>query len=198
MTKRVAVLLVVAAVAVAAVAALSWWALGRRAPAAGEADEEVAPGHSVTFELYFPGKGGYLVPEERELAVTSEPQSRARAIVLALLDGPRQADLYRPFPEDVVLLDLYLEADGTAYVDLGQQGSDRPPSGGSLAEMMRVYSVVDSLVYDVPEVRRVALLWNGVQRETFSGHLDTSVPLLPERDLVAASPEGAGAGSTEP
>lgn len=199
MTKRVAVLLVVGAVAVAAVAAIAWWAHERRTPDAGEAEgEEAAAGRSVSFDLYFPGEGGYLVPEARELAVTAEPQNRARAIVLALLDGPRQSALYRPFPEGVVLLDLYLEADGTAYVDLGQEGKELPPSGGSLAEMMRVYSIVDSLVYDLPEVRRVALLWNGVQRESFSGHLDTSVPLLPERDLVAASAPAAAAGSAEP
>jgi hypothetical protein len=50
--------------------------------------------------------------------------------------------------------------------------------------MQRVYSVVDSLTANIPEVKQVVLLWNGVQRETFSGHLDTSRPLLPNRTLV--------------
>jgi hypothetical protein len=30
----------------------------------------------------------------------------------------------------------------------------------------------------------VVLLWNGVQRQTFSGHLDTSQPLAPLRELT--------------
>jgi hypothetical protein len=37
----------------------------------------------------------------------------------------------------------------------------------------------------VPSVRSVALLWNGSQRLTFSGHLDTSRPLAADRSLVA-------------
>lgn len=119
--------------------------------------------------------------------MTADPEGRARAVVLALLDGPREPTLFRPFPEGTVLLDLYLEADGTAYVDLGQEGAEDPPAGGSLEEMMRVYSLVDSLAYNLQEVERVALLWNGVQRETFSGHLDTSVPLEPREEILAAA-----------
>jgi hypothetical protein len=44
--------------------------------------------------------------------------------------------------------------------------------------------VVDSIVLGVPQASRVVLLWNGSQRETFSGHLDLSVPLVPDRGLL--------------
>lgn len=188
MNRRVAGAIVLGALALAALVAFLWVALSEDdGPAGpGEAGEEEAEGRPVTFELYFPADSGTLVPEERELAVTADPAGRARAIVLALLDGPRQASLHAPFPEGVMLLDLYLDPDGTAYVDLGQEGTEQPPSGGSLAEMMRVYSIVDSLAYNLPEVDRVALLWNGIQRESFSGHLDTSVPLEPWDEMVAA------------
>ncbi len=37
---------------------------------------------------------------------------------------------------------------------------------------------------NVPQATRVALLWNGTQRLTFSGHLDTSRPLFPDRALL--------------
>ena len=188
MSRRAAALIVLGALALAAVAVLVWL-LGRGpgAGSPGEAGEEgeEAAGRPVTFALYFPGDGGYLYPEERELAVPDDPRGRARAIVLALLDGPRTGGLHAPFPEGVGLLDLYLAPDGTAFVDLGAEDREHPPSGGSLAEMMMVYSVVDSLALNLPEVERVSLLWNGVQRESFSGHLDTSVPLAPAEDLVA-------------
>ncbi|PYQ60097.1 MAG: sporulation protein, partial [Acidobacteria bacterium] len=59
-----------------------------------------------------------------------------------------------------------------------------PPPGGSTEEIQRVYSVVDSIVLGVPQASRVVLLWNGSQRETFSGHLDLSVPLVPDRGLL--------------
>lgn len=192
MSRRVAAAIVLGAVALAGVLALLWllWRdVGGRG--AGGPDEAGPEGRPATFEIYLPGEGGYLHPEERELAVTGEAASRARAIVLAVLDGPgeagRERGLERPFPEDVGLLDLYLTADGTAFVDLGAEGREIPPAGGSLAEMMMVYSVVDSLVLNLPEVERVALLWNGVQRESFSGHLDTSVPLEADEELLAAS-----------
>jgi len=185
-SRRAAALIVLGALSLAAVAVLLWY-LAREpgAGGAGGAGGAERAGRPVTFILYFPGEGGYLHPEERELAVPADPRGRARAIVLALLDGPRTGGLYPPFPEGVGLLDLYLAADGTAFVDLGAEDRQDPPSGGSLAEMMMVYSVVDSLALNLPEVDRVSLLWNGLQRETFSGHLDTSVPLAPAEDLVA-------------
>jgi hypothetical protein len=37
----------------------------------------------------------------------------------------------------------------------------------------------------VPQASRVVLLWNGIQRESFSGHLDLSRPLTPDRSLVS-------------
>ncbi|MFP3939068.1 MAG: GerMN domain-containing protein [Thermoanaerobaculia bacterium] len=138
---------------------------------------------TVTFELYFPGPGGRLHPEERELAVSDDPRARARSLVLALLGGPEDPELARPFPPQVGLLELYL-VDDTAYVDLGAPELEHPPSGGSLAERTMVFSLVDSLVRNVPEVERVVLLWNGVQRESFSGHLDTSVPLEASEELL--------------
>jgi hypothetical protein len=44
---------------------------------------------------------------------------------------------------------------------------------------MRVYAIVHTLVGNVPEVRQVVLLWNGVQRRGFPGHVDTGRPLVP-------------------
>lgn len=153
----------------------------------GEGSDPEADGaeRTASFELYFPGEGGQLFTEERELRVTEDPRARARAVVLALLEGPRSGRLHRPFPQEVGLLDLYLDAAGTAYVDLGAEGQESPPPGGSLEEMTRVYSLVDSVVYNVPEARRVVLLWNGVQRESFAGHLDTSVPLEASAEILA-------------
>jgi spore germination protein GerM len=135
-----------------------------------------------------------LEAEERELAVADAPRGRARSLVLALLEGPRTRGLFRPFPEEVGLLDVYLGADGVVYVDLGGEEMESPPASGSLEEMARVYSLVETLTYNLPEVRRVGLLWNGVQRETFAGHLDTSRPLGPKDDLLSPAARRARTG----
>jgi Sporulation and spore germination len=139
----------------------------------------------ITVSLYFPGPGEYLIPERRVLDVTPDVRDRVRKIVQAVLDGPQQGDLGRSFPEEVTVGGVLLGGDGTAYVDLHSETLLDPPSSGSLAEMQRVFSLVDSIALNVEQVTRVALLWNGVQRESFGGHLDTSRPFVADRSMLA-------------
>lgn len=141
----------------------------------------------LPVDLYFPTTGGLLAAETRELAPGGQPVDKTRAVVEALLEGPRSEDggRVRPLPEDIGLLGVYLGPDGVAFVDLGTAEPREPPAMGSREEMQIVYSLVNSVTLNVAEVRRVVLLWNGNQRPTFAGHLDTSQPLAPNTDLVA-------------
>jgi hypothetical protein len=169
-----------------------WWQSGRgggRAERRGSG-ESAAAGASAerhAFELYFPAGAGGLRAERRELLVSEGPKDRMRKVIEALLVGPAGAGgatLVRPFPPEVKLGSVQLAADGTAFVDLRWPDHEDPPESGSTEEIQRVYSVVDSLALNVPQVSRVVLLWNGTQRITFGGHLDTSRPLLPDRSLL--------------
>lgn len=192
-----------------------WWQAGRgggRAARRGAAEEEAggAATERRAFDLYFPASGGGLRSERRELQVSESPRDRIRKVIEALLAGPASGggspaaatppgaagprataappaapDLVRPFPPEVKLGGVELSADGTAFVDLRWSDHEDPPESGSTEEIQRVYSLVDSVALNVPQVNRVVLLWNGTQRITFSGHLDTSRPLLPDRTLLA-------------
>ncbi|HEY6324322.1 MAG TPA: GerMN domain-containing protein [Thermoanaerobaculia bacterium] len=177
-----------------------WWQAGRgggRTPRRGAAEGAAgAPTERHAFDLYFPASGGGLRGERRELQVSEAPKDRIRKVLEALLAGPAAAPaaappgaspagLVRPFPPEVKLGSVELSADGTAFVDLRWADREDPPESGSTEEIQRVYSLVDSLALNVPQVNRVVLLWNGTQRITFSGHLDTSRPLLPDRTLLA-------------
>jgi spore germination protein GerM len=177
-----------------------WWQAGRgggRTPRRGTAEGAAgAPTERHAFDLYFPASGGGLRGERRELQVSEAPKDRIRKVLEALLAGPAAAPaaappgaspagLVRPFPPEVKLGSVELSADGTAFVDLRWADREDPPESGSTEEIQRVYSLVDSLALNVPQVNRVVLLWNGTQRITFSGHLDTSRPLLPDRTLLA-------------
>ena len=71
-----------------------------------------------------------------------------------------------------------------AYVDLRSPDHPDPPGGGSSEEIQRVYSLVNTIVLNVPQASAVVLLWNGVQRETFAGHLDLTRPLAADRELA--------------
>ena len=194
---RRALVWIAAALAAAAIAALLlWWLAGRGGGELRRAEEtdELEAGEPAIFTLYFPGPGGRLHAEERELAVAETLRERARILVLALLEGPQTPEYAAPFPPAVGLLDLYLSPDGVAFVDLGGEGEGLagPPAGGSREEMQRVYSVVATLTANLPGVARVALLWNGRQLPTFAGHLDTSRPLGPKRELMAPAPPREG------
>jgi hypothetical protein len=186
MSRKAAAFVLGLALALIAGGVLWWWLQGkggrvRQGP--GAVEEAAGPTEKLSVELFYPAGEG-LRTERRDLAVTASRKDRIRKIVAALLSGPVSGGAARPFPEGVMLGGVQLGEDGTAYLDMRWEGHADPPSSGSTEEMQRVYSVVDSLTANIPEVKQVVLLWNGVQRETFSGHLDTSRPLQPNRTLV--------------
>jgi hypothetical protein len=184
MSRRAASFVMGLAVALLLGGALWWWLGGRgvRRPGVGVPEAAAPKGEPVSFNLYFPAGDGGLRPEVRALQVSAEPKDRIHKVMAALLAGPKAAGLARPFPEGVALGSVLLSPDGTAYVDLRWPDHPDPPPGGSTEEMQRVFSVVDSIALNVPQAPRVVLLWNGVQRETFSGHLDLTAPLGPDRE----------------
>jgi len=183
MSRRAASFILGFALALLVGGGLWWWLAGR--PEAGRRHGAVGtvaqPGQKVSFQLFFPADGGAIKAEPRDLQVLDAPKDRIHKILDALLVGPKAAGLVRPFPDGVVVGGVLLGGDGTAYVDLRWPNHEEPPPGGSTEEIQRVYSVVDSVTLNVPQALRVVLLWNGVQRDTFSGHLDLSRPLVPDR-----------------
>src|SRR5918992_3141625 len=188
MSRRAASFVLGFALALLVGGGLWWWLSGRAQRRFGADGPEAAgqTGERVAFNLYFPAAGGGLRAEPRELQVTEAPKDRIRKVVEALLAGPRAPGLARSFPRGVTLGSVQLGDDGVAYVDLRWPDHPDPPAGGSTEEIQRVYSLVDTVVLNVPQASRVVLLWNGVQRETFSGHLDLSRPLVPDRAAATA------------
>lgn len=142
-----------------------------------------ASGERLPATLFFPGAGRTLVKEERSLAAGA-PEERAEAIVHALLEGPAGPEGQRALPEDATLAGVYLGAGGVLYLDLHRPESQPPPPMGSLQETLMIYSLVNSVALDIQEVKRVSLLWNGVQLSSLAGHLDNRGPLAPRPQLA--------------
>ncbi len=102
-------------------------------------------------------------------------------------------ELLPALPAGVRLLAVEL-IDGVAYVDLttvdagSGTGAVRAagrsalvlerPAMGLTEELLAVYSLVNSLTANNLGVDRVVLMWNGEQRPTFAGHVDTTRPLM--------------------
>lgn len=190
MTRR-NVILGATAIVVSVVAIFIGWQLGRdkRTPETPQKvklpELAIADAEALLVDLYFPGPGGRLAVESRELPLEEDFLAHLRQVLDALLAGPVSADLYAALPPESTVEWLHMNPEGVLYVDLKLGSEETPPAWGSRQEMLAVYSVVNTLLAITPEIRSVILLRNGQQQPTFAGHLDTSRPLVTNQELVA-------------
>lgn len=132
--------------------------------------------------------GGQIDDEaDREAGAASEdPQSgNAGAEADTSREGDRPPVVAGPPAEGVRVETVYLLADGTVVVNLA---SAAPPAIGTHQEAASLYSLVNTILLNTPDAERVTLLWNGLQRQTFAGHIDTARPLPADRSLIVAPP----------
>lgn len=181
MSRRAAALLVAACVAVLLGTCWLW-----RRPAPESEEETVEPtlvapepeslGETWSARLWFPADSGRL--DSAELSVTSDatPAARATAALAALFAARPEPPLAPVFPGPVEVHKV-LFGGGILFVDLRPPDGSEPPGSGSTAELQRVYAVVHSALDAAPEATAVVLLWNGVQRRSLAGHVDTARPL---------------------
>ena len=126
-----------------------------------------------------------LVPEVRKIFLTETITDQARQTVKELISGP-ESRLVATIPPGTELREIYLTRDGTAYVDFSRTFVDRHP-GGSSAEIATVFSLVDTLSFNFPEIRRIKILVEGEERSTLKEHLDLTRAYVADMSLVSRS-----------
>jgi len=125
----------------------------------------------TVVSLYFADTdNAFLKSEQRSISRSSDPAGFGRAIIESLINGPG-GELVRTIPEEASLKDFYVAKDGSAYADFTAALRDRHP-GGSSSELLTVYSIVNSLVLNIPEIKRVKILIEGRESTTLAGHMD--------------------------
>ncbi len=133
--------------------------------------------------LYFSDREGeYLIGEKREIPKKSALKEEAEETLVELIKGPR-GKLLRTLPPRTKLLNLQINGAGLAKVNFNQALSKDHP-GGSSAEMMTVYSIVNSLSLNFPQIKRVQILIDGKPVETITGHLSLKQPISSKADLI--------------
>jgi len=133
--------------------------------------------------LYFADRDyNFLMSEQRMLLHTDEPTVFAEAIIDALIKGPRE-ELLRSIPADTDLRAIYITNDGTCYVDLSEAVREKHP-GGCNSELLTIYSIVNSLILNLPEIEKVKILINGNEAKTLAGHCDLELPLQANMLLI--------------
>ena len=133
--------------------------------------------------LYFSdSEGEYLIGEKREILKKDDIEEEAEETVNELIKGPK-GKLIRTLPLQTKLLNIELAGEGLAKVNFNKALSKDHP-GGSSAEMMTLYSVVNSLTFNFPQIKRVQILVEGKPIETIAGHLSLRKPVLPNSKLI--------------
>jgi hypothetical protein len=149
----------------------------------GPASAPAEPNHREVVLFFQREDDDSLGPERRRILLTPSVSDQARQIVNELIAGPEAKGLLPTMPPRTTVLGVYLDRAGTAYVDLSDEFVSMHP-GGSSAEMATVFSVVDSLAYNLPEVRRVRFLVAGEERDTLHSHLDLRRAYLKNMSMV--------------
>jgi spore germination protein GerM len=145
----------------------------------------------MPVKLFFPAAGDNVIlgAEDETIFRSAELTNRARQIIQKLLEGPKDKGLFPSIPKDAKLQEVFIDDTGTAYVDFSSPIAANH-SGGIVNEQATVYSIVNSLTYNLKEIRQVQILVGGAEKETLAGHL----LLLPlEMDLSmtnVTAPEG--------
>ena len=124
--------------------------------------------------------GAGLVREGREIDPCGDPAECMETVVEELVNGPL-GDLEPTLPAATSIQHVQVNGD-LAIVDFGEELAKELP-GGSNAEMLAVYSIVNSITVNFPRIRKVRLMLNGKGVETLKGHLDLREPLAPDFSL---------------
>jgi len=153
----------------------------RSAPAAAGADG--TPERRINAQLFYVTAGGdALSSVEREVPFAEDPVDQAREILRAQL-APPDAPLVSAIPPGTTLRAVFLTPRGEAYVDLSRDVVAAHP-GGSVGEMLTIYTVVHALTANLPAVTSVQLLVEGREIETLAGHVNLQRPLAPSSDWI--------------
>jgi hypothetical protein len=198
--RRVIVGAIIGIVSVALGSALMW-GLSRvlrdtePAPAAEQPAPQANPPPApavprIKATLFFGSEDGrLLVPVEQEIPLAEGTVAQARALVEAQLVAAPPAPLVATVPEGTRLRGLYVSEKNEAFVDLDATVRDRHP-GGSLNELFTVYTIVNAIITNLPDVQNVQLLIDGREVDTLAGHVDLRRPLR-KNEFLVSSPTNA-------
>jgi spore germination protein GerM len=139
----------------------------------------------INVKLFFEAKDQPgLIIEERAVPFHPDLSGQLRAVVEELIRGS-QSGLVATLSSTTRVLDVFVTARGVAYVDLSKEVTESFP-GGSEAERLTVYSVVNSITSNLPAIKRVQILVDDRPVSTLAGHMDLTRPLSADMTLLAA------------
>lgn len=133
--------------------------------------------------LYFSDADNrFLTAEDRTLGLSDTVAQRAKDIMEALMAGPRDS-LNPTIPAGTKVLALYVTQGGTAYIDFNRAITENHP-GGTFSELLTIFSIVNTLALNIPEIEAVKILVEGREAKTLAGHIDIRRPFRPNMVII--------------
>jgi hypothetical protein len=152
------------------------WRSSTRIVAAPSPTAPVPPGRKIKARLFYINESGTkLIGIERDIAFAENAAEQAREIVAAQV-GAVSEPLVSAVPAGTVLRALFLTDNGQAFVDLSREVASGHP-GGTIDELLTVYTIVNAVTANLPAVTSVQLLVDGKEIDTLAGHVDLRRPL---------------------
>lgn len=133
------------------------------------------------INLYFSDEEGLVLKvEKRELSKGVLTKEIADGIN-ALINGP--LGKHTPtIPDGTKLLGVEIK-DGVVFLNFSKEISEKHP-GGSSAEIQTVYSIVNTVTLNFPDIKKAQILIEGKKTKTLAGHIDIYFPLGPDKGFI--------------
>jgi len=149
----------------------------------GDVKQQLTPGRKIKAHLYYVAEDGMgLTSDEHDVSFGESPLEQARQIVIAQI-APVAEPTVSAIPQGTTLRALFLGDKGEAFVDLSKEVASAHP-GGTLNELLTVYTIVNVLTTNLPAVTSVQVLVDGKEVDTLVGHVDLRRPLAKNLDYV--------------
>ena len=152
----------------------------------GAAPAKAAVPH-IKATLFFQSEDGlHLVASEREIPLAEGAVAQARSILEAQLSAEPTAPLLSTIPKGTLLRGIFVSDRNEVFVDLDPAIRKLHP-GGSLQELMTVYTIVNAVLTNLPDLQEVQILIGGQEADTLAGHVDLRRPLRKNDALIEGS-----------
>ena len=127
-----------------------------------------------------------LVPTEREVPLAEGAVAQARSILEAQFSAEAPPPLASTIPKGATLRGIFVSERNEVFVDLDPSIRTSHP-GGTQQELMTVYTIVNAVLTNLPNLQQVQILIGGQEADTLAGHVDLRRPLRKNEALIATA-----------
>lgn len=138
---------------------------------ADEANPQSGSGLFEGFVYFADSPGIYLKSVKKMFPSSSDDHILAKQIIEYLIQGPMNRDLNPTWPDQAAMNSIFIADDNTAYVDMEIE-PEMTAYMDCRDETLAVYSLVNSLIVNIPKIKKVKILVKGRDAATLAGHVN--------------------------